>query len=353
MKKIITIIVSLLVLIIIALLLIYKNGISKVSNNSDIKEFVVEQGSTYVSIASDLKKQNLIKSELIYKIYIKLNKPTGLEAGRYNLSENMDLKTIVSELSKGSNYNTSTIKITFKEGKNMRYIAKIIADNTSNTEEDVFNLLKDKEYIKSLIEKYWFLTDNISSDKIYYPLEGYLFPDTYEFLSKDVNVKDIFKTMLDEMENKLKPLKEDIDNSKYNIHELLTLASIVELEGATSNDRAKVAGVFYNRLSSGWMLGSDVTTYYAEKKDDWNGLTYTELNRCNAYNTRGNCVKGLPIGPICNPGLDSIKAVINPEKTDNYYFVADCSGKTYLNKTESGHNSTIKKLKNENNWCEK
>ena len=78
----------------------------------------------------------------------------------------------------------------------------------------------------------------------------------------------------------------------------------------------------------------------------------SQLNACNAYNTRGNCVKGLPIGPICNPSLDSIKAVINPEKTDNYYFVADCSGKTYLNKTESGHNSTINKLKRENNWCE-
>ena len=158
--------------------------------------------------------------------------------------------------------------------------------------------------------------------------------------------------MLDEMNNKLKDLKEDITNSKYNIHELITLASIVELEGSNSNDRAKVAGVFYNRLKSGWSLGSDVTTYYAEKKDDWSGLTYNELNKCNSYNTRGNCVKGLPIGPICNPGLESIKAVINPEITDNYYFVADCDGKTYLNKTESGHNSTIKKLKNEKKWCD-
>ncbi len=350
MKKISIILSILIILGSIVILLIYKNGISKVSDNAEVKEFIVEKGATYNSISSSLKSKNLIKSELMYKIFIKLNKPTNLEAGKYNLRENMNVREIVNELSKGS-IKAETVKITFKEGKNMRYIASLIANNTDNTEEDVFNLLKDKEYINSLVNEYWFLTDDIKKEEIYYPLEGYLFPDTYEFM-KDATVKDIFKKMLDEMDNKLKDYKENIDKSKYSVHELITLASIVELEGASSNDRAKVAGVFYNRLNNNWTLGSDVTTYYAEKKDDWSGLTYNELNKCNSYNTRGNCVKGLPIGPICNPSLDSIKAVINPEITSNYYFVADCSGKTYLNKTESGHNSTIKKLKNENNWCD-
>lgn len=351
MKKI-SIILSILIIIgSVLLLLIYKIGISSVSSNSEVKEFIVEKGSTYVSISSGLKKQNLIKSELMYKIFIKLNKPSNLEAGKYNLSENMNVRELVKVLSSGSNSKADTVKITFKEGKNMRYIANLISQNTNNTEEDVFNKLKDKDYINSLIEKYWFLTDDIKKEEIYYPLEGYLFPDTYEFL-KDSSVEDIFKIMLDQMENKLKDLKEEIEKSKYSIHELITLASIVELEGSSSNDRAKVSGVFYNRLNNGWTLGSDVTTYYAEKKDDWSGLTYSQLNKCNAYNTRGTCVKGLPIGPICNPGIESIKATINPEITNNYYFVADCSGKTYLNKTESGHNSTIKKLKNENNWCD-
>ena len=350
MKKV-SIILSILIIVgSIVLLSLYKMGISKVSDNATTKEFVVEKGSTYTSLSSSLKKQNLIKSELMYKIFIKLNKPSGLEAGKYDLNESMDVRQIVKVLSSGSK-KAETVKITFKEGKNMRYIARLISQNTNNTEDDVFNKLKDKDYINSLVNQYWFLTDNIKKDEIYYPLEGYLFPDTYEFM-KDSSVEDIFKVMLDEMDKKLKDLKSEIDNSKYNIHELITLASIVELEGASSNDRAKVAGVFYNRLSSGWTLGSDVTTYYAEKKDDWSGLTLSQLNNCNAYNTRGNCVSGLPIGPICNPSLESIKAVITPEITNNYYFVADCSGKTYLNRTESGHNSTIRKLKNENNWCD-
>ena len=351
MKKVVTILIALLILGMIGFLLIYKVGIGAVGSNTEKKEFVVEKGSTYTSIANDLKKQNLIKSELMYKIFIKLNKPSGLEAGKYYLSESMNVREIVKELSSGSNSKANTVTITFKEGKNMRYIASLIAENTNNTEEDVFNTLKDKDYIDSLVEKYWFLTNKIKDGSIYYPLEGYLFPDTYEFL-KDASVKEIFEKMLDETENKLADLKEDIEKSDYDIHSIITLASIVEQEGASSNDRAKVAGVFYNRLDSGWTLGSDVTTYYAVKKDDWSGLTSSELDSCNGYNTRGNCVSGLPVGPICNPGLESIKAAIYPEITNNYYFVADCSGKTYLNRTESGHNSTIRKLQNEGNWCE-
>ena len=294
MKRLFIVLVSLIILGSICVLLIYKNGISKVSNDETIKEFIVEKGSTYTSISKDLKKQNLIKSELMYKIFIKLNKPNNLEAGKYNLSENMNVREIVKTLSSGSK-TADTITITFQEGKNMRYVASLIASKTSNTEEDVFDLLKDKDYINSLVDEYWFLTDDIKNEKIYYPLEGYLFPDTYEFMS-DATVKDIFKVMLDETDNKLKDFKDQISNSKYSIHELMTLASIVELEEASSSDRAKVAGVFYNRIENNWTLGSDVTTYYAEKKDDWNGLKMSELNSCNPYNTRGTCVVGLPIG---------------------------------------------------------
>jgi len=350
MKKICIILISLIVLCSIIVLLIYKNGISAVSNNSELIEFEVTDGSSYMTISSALKEKNLIKSELMYKIFIKLNKPNVLEAGKYHLSEDMGVRKIVETLSNGSK--KETIKIIFTEGKNMRYIAKVISENTSNTEEDVFNLLKDKEYIDSLINEYWFLTDDIKNEKIYYPLEGYLFPDTYE-IYKDDNVKDIFKRMLDEMDSKLKTYKTEIENSKYSIHELITLASIVELEGAKSNDRSKVAGVFYNRLSHNWTLGSDVTTYYAEKIDDWSvGLKLSQLNACNAYNTRGSCVSRLPIGPISNPSMDSIKATINPEITKNYYFVADCDGNTYLNTNEYGHNETIRKLKNQGKWCD-
>ena len=332
---------------------IYNGQLQPVSSKTDKVEFIVEKGETYNLIAPKLKQMNLIRSEMAYKVYLRLNSLKSLEAGKYFLSESMTVKEIVDELGKGSNYNTETIKITFKEGKNMRHIAAIIAENTNNTAEDVKEKQKDIEYLDSLINEYWFLTEDIKNKDIYYPLEGYLFPNTYEFLNKDVSIKTIFKTMLDEMGKKLEPYKLEIENSKYTIHQLVTLASIVELEGASSNDRAAVAGVFYNRLKSGWALGSDVTTFYAEKMDDWTkGLTYAELNACNAYNTRGTCVSGLPVGPICNPGIESLSAVLEPTEHNYYYFVADCNHKTYLSKDSSEHTKTINQLRASGLWCE-
>ena len=160
--------------------------------------------------------------------------------------------------------------------------------------------------------------------------------------------------MLDETDKQLKKCKSDIDKSKFSIHEIMTLASIVELEGASSNDRAGVAGVFVNRINGKWSLGSDVTTYYYLKIDDFkislNGNK--NLYTCdNAYNTRCTSFTGLPVGPISNPGLESLSSSINYDKHKNYYFVADCKGKTYLNKDITGHYNTINKLKSEKNWC--
>ena len=128
------------------------------------------------------------------------------------------------------------------------------------------------------------------------------------------------------------------------------MASIVELEGVNSADRVNVAGVFYNRLNSGMSLGSDVTTYYAVKKDFSTDLTVSELNSCNGYNTRGTCVKGLPVGPICNAGLSSISAAIEPEENDYYYFVADKNKKTYFSKDGVEHAETVARLKSEGLW---
>ena len=162
--------------------------------------------------------------------------------------------------------------------------------------------------------------------------------------------------MLDEMNKELTKYKADIQNSGYTVHQILTMASIVELEAGTAKDRADVSGVFYNRMkTAGETLGSDVTAYYGAKMDDWtNGLGSAEI-ACNAYNTRLNSkcpINGLPIGPISSPSDASIKAAITPNATDKFFFVADCSGKTYLSKTYSEHINIINKLKSEGNWCD-
>ena len=171
---------------------------------------------------------------------------------------------------------------------------------------------------------------------------------------KEVDVKTIIETMLDEMGENLTVYKDKIEKSKYSVHKLLTLASIVELEGASADDRASVAGVFYNRLNDGWSLGSDVTTYYYLKIDDFKQSLNGNKNllTCdNAYNTRCTSFVGLPVGAVSNPGIESIEATVNYDEHNYYYFVADCKGKTYLNKDATGHYNIINKLKNEGNWC--
>lgn len=337
---------------ILSLGIFYNIGLSKVSKDSTLKTVIVEKGSI-ASIASTLKENNVIRNEMMFKVYIKLTGKNNLQAGTYEFSENMGTKKIVSMLEKGSISKKGEISITFKEGINMRKIASLIEEKTNNTKDDVLSLVNDSSYIDSLIEKYWFLDDSIKNSSIYYSLEGYLYPDTYIFSSKDVKVEDIFTKMLDEMDNKLGTYKSEIESSNYSIHEIMTMASIVELEGAKATDRSKVAGVFYNRLDNGMTLGSDVTTYYAEKIDDYStSLSSNELTNCNnKYNTRCPNFLGLPIGPICNPSEESIKATINPTKEDYFYFVADCKGEVYLSKNITQHNNIINKLKREDNWC--
>ena len=352
-RNIAVILVIICFVVIIASCTYYNINIGKVSDDTTLKEITIKEGSIG-SIAVTLKEQNLIKNITIFKLYTKLTNKTNLKAGIYELSEDMGVKKIVDVLETGSKINPNEVSITFKEGINIRKIATLIEENTNNTYEDVLTKLNDQKYINGLIEKYWFLTDNIKSNKIYYPLEGYLYPNTYRFSSKDVSVEEIFEKMLEEMDKKITPYKEEIQKSDLNVHEILTLSSIVELEGAKANDRKKVAGVFYNRINDGWSLGSDVTTYYALKIDDFKtSLTEDKgLYKCDyAYNTRCDKFIGLPVGPICNPSIESIEASIEPEKHNYYYFVADCKGQVYLSKNSTEHYNIINKLKKENNWC--
>ena len=333
---------------------LYNHLISSPSKDDLIFEFDVAKGSTYSSIAEDLEREKFIRSSFAYKIYLKLNPvEENLEYGRYYLPTNSDVKGIIEVLKKGSDTLADTKTVTFIEGKNMRYIISTITSNFGISEKDILNKLKDKKYLDSLIEKYWFITKDIKNKNIYYSLEGYLYPDTYEYY-ENASIEDIFGKMLDNMESKLDPYKETINKSKYSIHQMITLASIVEQEAGSAKDRKGVAGVFYNRLKDGDILGSDVTTYYAEKIDNFSrDLKQSELDNCNAYNTRSSCMYGkLPVGPICNPGLDSIVAAIEPKKHDYKFFVADKNGKTYFTKTNYEHDEMVNKLKSEGLWIE-
>lgn len=354
-KKKLKLWVKLLLIIIVILLIIimpYYLFIKGPKNSKDIVKIKISSGVAVYNVGKKLKKEGVIKSYLAYKLYVKLNNINSYKAGVYKLDKSDNLFKIVNSLN-GDKHRESDINITFKEGKTIRRVAQQIAKNTNITEDEFYKKIADESYIDSLISKYWFLTDDIKNKDIYYSLEGYLYPDTYTFDS-EVKIEEIIKTMLDNTDKVFSSYKDNITASKYSIHQLVTLASIVEQEGRTAEDRKEIAGVFYNRLNKNISLGSDVTTYYGLKIEmGERSLTASEYNTINAYNTRPISIGGkLPVGPICNFGKSSFEAVINPNITDNMYFVADKYGKVYFTKTNSEHEALVNKLKKEGNWGE-
>lgn len=323
-----------------------------VSSSSENVEFVVSSGESLKEIGSNLKKQGLIRNDKIFLGYVILKNSRKIYSAKYTLNKNMTMGEIVSTLKKGGK-NKDEITITFKEGLNIRQIAKVISKETDNSYQDVINLSSDETYINELIKKYWFITNDIKNKQIYYPLEGYLFPDSYNFSSKKVSVEEIFNAMIEHMDKKLSKYQKDIEKSNYSVHQILTMASIIELEGIDEKSRKDIAGVFYNRLNAKMSLGSDVTTYYGAKKEMTSDLTQSELDANNGYNTRASGMEGkLPVGPICNSSLSSITSALNPNKHEYYYFVADKNGEVYLTKDYETHNKLIIDLKDKGLWFE-
>ena len=356
-KKVLIILAIILVIIILAVIagVIFYNSQLEAVNSGNIEEKTIEiqTGENTTQIIEKLYENNLIKNTFVARIYIRLNNISGLQAGKYTLNTGMNLQQILQEISSGNIVNEE-ITITFLEGENMRWIASKIAEETNNTEEDVFNLLEDEEYIQSLIDKYWFLTDEITNDDIYYPLEGYLYPDTYNFENADVTVEEIFTVLLDKMDNVLSTNREAIENTGLSIHQLLTIASIAELEGNDAESRAGIVGVIYNRLTNNMSLGSDVTTYYAIQVDVGERDLYVEeINEYNPYNTRGPNMEGkLPVGPISTVSAESINAVLNPTNSDYLYFVADINGNIHFTSTYEEHQELITELQRQGLWYE-
>ena len=353
MKKKLLIIIGVILVVIACLIALYFYGLSPASKNTEVVEFSIASGESKKDIVDALDEAGLIKSKISAYVYVGLHRSLNLQAGIYELSPSMSLKEIMEMLDSGDvSENEQTYTLTFVEGRRLVDYASMIAEATNTTIEDVLAVVSDEAYLNELIGKYSFLSTDILNSEIYYPLEGYLFADTYEFY-KDSSIKDIIETMLNGMANVLNDYQEEIANNGYSIHEILTLASVVEQEGINSADRAGVAGVFYNRLNANMSLGSDATTYYGVRKDFSDDLYISEINDNNPYNTRLASMAGrLPIGPICSPSRESILAVLNPEEHDYYYFVADKNGDTYFMKTYAEHEAKVSELQASGLWYE-
>ena len=337
MKKIGIIIAGVILIAFLFLGCFYIWGMGAVSKDNQVQIFTIEAGTSKQEIATNLKNAGLIRSKYSLLAYLFFSRDS-IQAGDYELSPNMTPVEMLNKFTNGD-VKINTIKLTFIEGKRLTDYAKTVSEKLNISASEFLSQANDINYLSELIKsgKYWFLTEEILNEEIYYPLEGYLYPDTYEFL-ETASAKDIIETMLDHTANKLNPYKEQISNSGYTIHQIITMASMVEKEANSETDRKTVAQVFFTRLKENWSLGSDVTTYYgANKEIGVDELTWDELNDSNPYNTRltdGSMNGKLPIGPICNPSITSISATLNPSDTNYYYFVANvCTGEVFFQNT--------------------
>ena len=334
-KKIVCIIISIIVVIGLSIYLFYTINLGSVSNSSEEVNFTILQGKSSKAVINDLYTAGLIKNKYVGLVYVKTHPNIVIQAGDYTLNRNMSTPKILSELKKGiSKDNSITIKLI--PGVSIKkYIEQISASYNWNY-KDIEQKLSDKEYLQPLITKYWFLDDSILNSDIYYSLEGYIMPNTYEFY-KDITFDDLLIKLLNQTDKVLSNYRNEIASSGYSVHELLTVASIAEKEALdnkddrVNGDRNKVAQVIYTRLARNMNLGMDVTTYYGVQKDMKLNLTKADLANNNPYNTRLSTFIGLPVGPICNVSESSIIAALRPADTSYVYFFADIkTGKVYF-----------------------
>ncbi|WP_404826695.1 endolytic transglycosylase MltG [Peribacillus castrilensis] len=341
-RKIIMItIASLIVLIGVVGLVgfLYINSAMKPVDPDDdtIKKVKIPIGSSVNGISTLLEEQGIIKDARVFKYYIKFRNESGFQAGEYKLSPSMPIEDIVTSIKTGKLMKEAAMKITIPEGKQLIQIADIIAGKTGEDPKKVFKKLNDKKFVNSMQEQFpQLLTSEIENEKVLYPLEGYLFPATYDFYEEKPTLESIVIEMLKKTEETLQAYEGQMDKNDYSVHEMLTFASLVEEEATAQVDRGKIASVFYNRIEEDMPLQTDPTVLYA-KGSHKSRVYYKDLEVKSPYNTYKN--KGLPPGPIANAGTTSIDAVLKPEKTDYLYFLATPEGEVLYSKTLDDHNN--------------
>ena len=307
----------------------YQRNIPYITNSIEEKKVEIIKGETVKDIAQKIKKQGIIRNTFWFETEVWLNKNENkFQAGEYLLSPNMNIRNIVRKMT--SKIDLIESKITIIEGWKRNDIAEYLINEK--------NLVSSRSFLQESAnknlwqDKFSFLLDALNGQN----LEGYLFPDTY-YIFKNAEADEIIEKILANFDKKLnQDLREEIKKQNKTIYEIIILASIVEKEVKSEKDMKVIAGIFYNRLKSDIPLQSDATiTFLTNKKDPRPTLEDLEID--SAYNTYQNT--GLPPGPIANPGLNAIEAVIYPENTDYFYFLTPQDGSTVFSKTLEEHNA--------------
>jgi len=319
-------ILIILTLLFLSIIVIYNRKI-KISVGSNLdKKFIIESGQGLSNIADDLKEEGLIKSKFFFKVYAKVNgQQASFRSGSFDLNTDMNIKEITEELTK-KNYLKPEEKLTFIEGWTLKDYSDLLSKSNLSGTEDFLKLV-ERDYSRD----FSFLKDKPKNKN----LEGYLFPDTYRFFT-DVSGEEVVLKMLSNFDNKLTPkMREDISSQGKTIFEIITMASVIEKEVRSEKDMKIVSGIFWDRIKNSQALESCATLAYilGVNKPQY---SYEDTRIESPYNTYIN--RGLPAGPIANPGIKAIEAAIYPEYTGyNYFLTASETGETIFSRTYEEH----------------
>lgn len=323
----------LLILLIVGLAAGYfwwKRNAKPVSNDNTQVRFVIPKGRSAVQVADKLYEQELIKSPLAFKFYVQLTgNAEKIQAGEFLLSPNLSLFGIVDQLLKGP----VELWVTIPEGLRREEVVERFIEVLEMNSAQAVNFRKE-------------FSDESEG------LEGYLFPDTYLF-PRDATASVVVAKMKSVFEERVDvKMKEEIIGRGFTLNQIITLASIIERETITEEERPVVSGILLKRFEAGWSLQVDATVQYAvgsekcrvgsEKCEDWWPiLTKEDLEIDSPYNSYK--FTGLPPAPIANPGISSIKAAVYPEESPYWFYIHDPEGNIHFAKTLEEHNRNIRK----------
>lgn len=342
--KLLLIIAALLVVFLTCGMMFYFSGIGAVdADNEEPVNVNIPSGSGASMIVEILNDNGLVKNMACAKIHARIGGYDTLQANNYVFSQSMTLSEILDAVNTGDFDYISKEQFTIIEGATIPQAAEAMAGELPFTAEEIIEKWADPSYLKQLINDYWFLTDEILTEGIMFPLEGYLYPETYFIMESAPTIEEVTEMILDMTDEILSGRKDAIQASGRTMHEFLSLSSVVESESLFEEDRPMIAGVFINRLEQGMALQSDITVLYAlqEKRVD---VTYDDLEVDSLYNTYKN--PGLPVGPVCAVPAHTMDDVLNYEPSDYLYFFATEDGDVLYSKTIDEHNQTVE----ENLW---
>ncbi len=328
--------VLLCVFIAVMFLRVFNDVLAFITENRAVT-ITIDADDTVDDVAGKLKDAGLIKYDWLFSYVAKFEGSTGpYQEGEHTLNDNMNYMQLLSEI-EVQPVARETVWVTFTEGMTVDQMADLLEENGVCGADDF-----REEVMSGADYGYDFEQEMSTSSDIYYPLEGYLFPDTYEFYTNETPA-NVITRMLQNFQNKIDTVQDQMTEMGLTQHQTITLASIIQSEASGDPaNMALVSSVYWNRLNDPEnfpMLQSDPTRNYANSTILMTGQSSTYQQKAAAYDTY-QCT-GLPAGPICNPGMDAILAALSPETTAYYYFISDSDGNFYFAETLEQHEANI------------